>query len=110
MIILSKLTTGEFVVGRHVDNLLTNVALIQFNVNSMSGESGIKLVPYMHPIIPALAKIIPADKIMAMEPAPNQIQVAYLELIKTLMQNMQSQQTEDPATEKNENGDINGSD
>jgi len=89
MIKLAKLVSHEFVVGRHVDNLLTNVALVTFNSNTVSGEQGIRIVPYMHPITASLAKIIPAEKVIYMEDAPQQLQGSYLEMIKNILEKAQ---------------------
>lgn len=89
MIKIAKLVSHEFVIGRYVDTLLTNVALITFNANTMTGEQGIKIVPYMHPVTSSLAKIIPVEKVIYMEDAPPQLQGSYLEMIKTILEKAQ---------------------
>lgn len=104
MIKLAKLVSQEFVIGRHIDNVLTNVAAIQFNTNTTTGEQGLKIVPYMTPITQSLAKIIPADKIIWMEDAPQQLQISYLEMLKVMLQKIEDA---NKAQEAQEAKDVN---
>ena len=89
MIKLCKLVSNEFVIGRFIDNLLTNVAAIRFDANPHTGEQGLKIIPYMYPITQSLAKIITIDKVIYMEDAPQQMQISYLEMIKTILQKIE---------------------
>lgn len=92
MIKVAKLVSQEFVIGRYIDNLLTNVALINFTTNPVTGESGVKVVPYMSPIVQSFAKIITYDKIIYMEDAPQQLQASYLEMIKLILEKIKAEQ------------------
>lgn len=94
MIKLAKLVSHEFVIGRHIDNVLTNAALVLFNADATTGQPGIKIVPYMHPITTSVAKIITAEKIIYMEDAPQQLQVSYLEMIKQIIAQSQAQEND----------------
>jgi len=93
MIKLAKLVSQEFVIGRHIDNVLTNVASVQFNTNAMTGEQGLKIIPYMAPITQSLAKILTTDKIIWMEDAPQQLQISYLEMLKVMLQKVEEANT-----------------
>jgi len=94
MIKIAKLVSQEFVICRFIDNLLTNVALIRFDSNPHTGEQGLKIIPYMYPISQSLAKIITFDKVMYMEDAPHQIQISYLEMIKTMLKKIEDSKSE----------------
>jgi len=94
MIKLCKLVTNEFVIGRFIDNLLTNVASVRFDSNPHTGEQGIKILPYMYPITQSLAKIITFDKIIYLEDAPQQMQISYLDMIKVILQKIELQNQE----------------
>jgi len=94
MIKTAKLVSGEFIIGKHVDNVLTNVALVAFQSNPTTGEQKINLMPYMHPISSSLAKIITFEKIIYMEDAPKQLQISYLEMIKSIIQQGEEQRQE----------------
>ena len=89
MIKLAKLVSQEFVIGRHVDNILTNVAALNFNTNATTGEQGLKIVPYMAPVTQSLAKLVAPEKIIWMEEAPQQLQISYLELIKSMLKQVE---------------------
>ncbi len=113
MIKLCKLVSNEFVIGRFIDTLLTNVAVVRFESNPHTGEQGLKMLPYMYPITQSLAKIITIDKVMYMEDAPQQMQISYLEMIKTILQKIEGSKLENDngsngvsETNKNPTGEI----
>jgi|GEM_PF-4346012 len=102
MIVLAKLVSQEFVVGKATDNVLTNVALVTFQ-QSVTAQSSIKLVPYMHPLTADLCKIMPIDRVMCSVPAPEQLTIAYLNIIKEILENSQEKSNDD-----NEQNGISG--
>lgn len=85
MIKIAKLISGEFVVGNQLDTNLTNVVLIRFDIDRVSGTVSTSLIPYMAPVLNVAAKLITFDKIMVMEDAPPDIQQRYLITISQMM-------------------------
>lgn len=91
MIKLAKLVSREFIIGQMINNVFTNVYLVQFQADSTSGQVVPKLSPYMHPLDNSLGHIIPADKIITLCDCPAQLTQlyaikiqAYIEEIKKL--------------------------
>lgn len=94
MIKIAKLISREFVIGNFVDNFLTNVALISFDSNQLTGQQNLKLIPYMFPLTTGLVKIMPIDKVICMEDAPQRLQISYLEMIKDIIKTSSGQPPE----------------
>ena len=71
MLQVAKLVSREFVIGRLNQNVLINVFIINFKADSISGQIGISLTPYMSPIDTSLSSVIGLDKTICMI-TPNQ--------------------------------------
>lgn len=71
MLQVAKLVSREFVIGRLNQNVLINVFVINFKADSISGQIGISLTPYMAPIDTSLSPVIGLDKTICMI-TPNQ--------------------------------------
>lgn len=97
MLKIAKLVSGEFVVGKYVDNYLSNIMLIHFSVNPKQGTVIKNLVPYMSPLSNSIGKLITNDKIIVVEDAPEDIQLQYLSMLQELIETIK----------RNQNGEIN---
>jgi len=97
---IAKLITGEFVIGRLVDNLfLTNTLLIKFTANAVSGEIKKTLHPYMIPFSNNIGHIILLDKIMTFETADEEMINMYISFLKSYIENIKK----DEVDSKNDN-------
>jgi len=86
---VAKLITSEFIIGRIIENLLTNVLLIKFNINSVTGEVTKTLVPYMSPISSTIGHIISLDKVICMESASEELILSYINILKSIIDNQE---------------------
>jgi hypothetical protein len=91
---IAKLISSEFIIGRLVENILTNILLIKFNVNSLSGELSKSLIPYMSPLTTSIGHIISLDKVITMETASEELIGIYVNFLKSVL-SAQEKRTED---------------
>jgi len=92
MIKLAKLVSGEFVVGTAMDNCLTNVLKIQFSSNPIDGTMSRTLLPYMHPIVNNVGKLITYDKVILVQDAPLDIQKEYLLVMQQALKSLETKE------------------
>lgn len=82
---IAKLISSEFIIGRMIENILTNILLIKFNVNSITGEISKSLVPYMSPITTSIGHIISLDKVITLESASEDLIGIYVNFLKSVL-------------------------
>jgi len=85
MIKLAKLVSSEFIIGRLVENILTNILLIKFHINPTTGEISKVLTPYMAPLTTSIGHIISLDKIIVIESAPEELIIQYVNFLKSMI-------------------------
>lgn len=98
---IAKLVTGEFVIARLIENMLTNILLIKFNINQITGDVSKMLVPYMSPLSTSVGHIISFDKVMSIESATDDLIGAYVNFLKTLLSQEQNKEDKDKNAEQN---------
>lgn len=91
---VAKLISSEFIIGRLVENILTNILLIKFNVNSITGDLSKTLIPYMSPLTSSIGHIISIDKVITMETASEELIGIYVNFLKSIL-SAQEKRTED---------------
>jgi len=99
---IAKLITSEFIIARLIENMLTNIVLIKFNINQLSGDITKVLVPYMSPLTTSVGHIIPIDKVITMESANDELIGLYVNFLKNILSQEQSK------LEKEKNAESDG--
>lgn len=110
MLKIAKLNTREFVLGRLSNNVLINVMLINFDRDSLSGNLGYHLVPYMSPLDLGIGTAIGMDKVVCcIDPSQAMVKKYISVMTEYLKQAEAEYQTEqeNQIKKENENGDNN---
>lgn len=94
-LVLAKLVTSEFIIGRLNGTLITNPTLIQFNANPNTGNVTISLKPYLHPLSNTIGLLISMDKVIATESCNDEMARLYVEFTMKHIQAHQEQNKED---------------
>lgn len=107
---IAKLVSSEFIIGRVVENILTNILLIKFNVNSITGEVTKILAPYMAPLTTSIGHIISLDKTIVIESAPEELIIQYVNFLKNILavQEKKLETNRDSLEQKDQNVEPNG--
>jgi len=100
---LAKLVSSEFIIGRLVENILTNILLIKFNINPTTGEVSKVFAPYMAPLTNSIGHVISLDKIIVIEPATDELIVQYVNFLKSILalQEKKLEESKDQNVESN---------
>lgn len=102
---VGKLISGEFVIGRLLNNIiLANVFKINIQFDTSCGSPNINLIPLMYPILEDLS-IISLNQLLVYHPAPAKFIEIYAMSLKKILDSATPQSEE---VESKENNDQNG--